>query len=588
MMKLVLYVAVIAFFILLVASFGWLASRGNDNQTPATVIYQVVAPGPGSTVIGENVTVVVVVQDMLMGTPAPGIVNAQVARAATVAVGGQTVQAQVARTQMANAMMFPQNQATATFQMQMASTNVAMATGQAAATGQSAQLTVVKAQSIQSVTEQVRAAQTSLVTAQAMAIQAATAQRAVGTVTALGLPSNQAQATVQALQTQSMALVLQATQALTPFSSQAYGYQPATPGPYPPYPSNPTYPSYPVPNLGYPGQPGGGVPGAVPPGACPGGCIYVVQTRDTMYSISRRFGLTVEQLAAANGIPNSSYIRVGDCLKVPCVGPMPGPVPVPPSGPCTGWVYVVQPGDTLFSIAQRFGVPADAIAAANGIYDPRQIYVGQNLTIPGCPPNTGGGQGPYPTVWPSPSPGGVWTPIPPVPTYYPPVTGTPAPPSGNSVYTSQDGKFMIQYPNNWQVRTDLPSGYVMFTANQTSNPFSTGYTVISKASSSWQPASQVLTNYQAALPGLMSPIMGSVTFTWFGSPAPVPVGGIMGMQQEGSILQTGVTVDRTLAQAVSKDDGSREYLVMGWSPPSTWDSQRSLLTMLMGTFSMLP
>jgi len=44
--------------------------------------------------------------------------------------------------------------------------------------------------------------------------------------------------------------------------------------------------------------------------------------------------------------------------------------------------YVVQAGDTLFSIATRYGTTVDAISQANGIVDPTQIYVGQALTIP--------------------------------------------------------------------------------------------------------------------------------------------------------------------------------------------------------------
>jgi murein DD-endopeptidase MepM/ murein hydrolase activator NlpD len=46
-------------------------------------------------------------------------------------------------------------------------------------------------------------------------------------------------------------------------------------------------------------------------------------------------------------------------------------------------VHIVQRGETLFSIAQRYGVTVDSIAHTNGIPDPRQIYVGQRLVIPG-------------------------------------------------------------------------------------------------------------------------------------------------------------------------------------------------------------
>lgn len=65
--------------------------------------------------------------------------------------------------------------------------------------------------------------------------------------------------------------------------------------------------------------------------------------------------------------------------------------------------YVVKPGDTLGSIAARFGVSASAIARANGITNPDRIYIGQNLTIPGAggapaapkPPSTAPATGTY-------------------------------------------------------------------------------------------------------------------------------------------------------------------------------------------------
>ena len=45
-------------------------------------------------------------------------------------------------------------------------------------------------------------------------------------------------------------------------------------------------------------------------------------------------------------------------------------------------VYTVAPGDTLGAIASRFGIPLDALSAANGIDDPNRIRVGQSLVIP--------------------------------------------------------------------------------------------------------------------------------------------------------------------------------------------------------------
>ena len=57
--------------------------------------------------------------------------------------------------------------------------------------------------------------------------------------------------------------------------------------------------------------------------------------------------------------------------------------PTPQTAAPQTTVHIVQRGETLFSIAHRYGSTVDAITHANGIRDPRQIYVGQRLTIPG-------------------------------------------------------------------------------------------------------------------------------------------------------------------------------------------------------------
>ena len=48
-----------------------------------------------------------------------------------------------------------------------------------------------------------------------------------------------------------------------------------------------------------------------------------------------------------------------------------------------GVVHVVQPGENLYRIALRYGTDYHSLAAANGIANPHQIYVGQRLVIPG-------------------------------------------------------------------------------------------------------------------------------------------------------------------------------------------------------------
>ncbi len=76
----------------------------------------------------------------------------------------------------------------------------------------------------------------------------------------------------------------------------------------------------------------------------------------------------------------------------PTVAPSPTPVRVepiampPPPAVTGGCYYVVRRGDTLFSIARRFGTTIGAIAQANGLPNPRYIRAGQRLIIPGAYP----------------------------------------------------------------------------------------------------------------------------------------------------------------------------------------------------------
>ncbi|GIK36275.1 MAG: hypothetical protein BroJett011_01080 [Chloroflexota bacterium] len=126
------------------------------------------------------------------------------------------------------------------------------------------------------------------------------------------------------------------------------------------------------------------------PAASPGGT-YTVQAGDTLFSISQRYGTSIEAIAAANGL-TSDLVQIGQALTIPDGSETypapygdnsyaPAPVPAVPSGP--GNVYIVTPSDTLFSIAMRFGSSVEAIASANNIVYPYIIREGQPLIIPG-------------------------------------------------------------------------------------------------------------------------------------------------------------------------------------------------------------
>jgi LysM repeat protein len=97
---------------------------------------------------------------------------------------------------------------------------------------------------------------------------------------------------------------------------------------------------------------------------------YVVQHGDTLYSIARRCGVSVWQLAAHNHIYNMNLISIGQVLAIPRAGWAPGDH------------YVVQYGDTLYSIARRYGLSVWQLASYNGIPNPHRIYAGQVIRIP--------------------------------------------------------------------------------------------------------------------------------------------------------------------------------------------------------------
>jgi len=105
---------------------------------------------------------------------------------------------------------------------------------------------------------------------------------------------------------------------------------------------------------------------------------YVVGPGDTLFSIARRYDSTVEVLVDLNSLASADDIQVGQELNIP--GTAPTPIPTEP--PVTT-VHVVLGGETLHTIALRYGVTVTDVMAANGITNPDRIYIGQRLTIPG-------------------------------------------------------------------------------------------------------------------------------------------------------------------------------------------------------------
>jgi LysM repeat protein len=147
------------------------------------------------------------------------------------------------------------------------------------------------------------------------------------------------------------------------------------------------------------------------------GTRHIVQPGETLYAISRRYGAAVEDLKRWNGLPPDGSIQAGASLIVGDAADASGRSADPAggapksgrsgagegspdsgsgavegprtSGGQTSFAYVVEPGDTLTSIAERFDETANGLQRLNGLADDG-IQVGQRLLVPaaGSGPNS--------------------------------------------------------------------------------------------------------------------------------------------------------------------------------------------------------
>lgn len=93
---------------------------------------------------------------------------------------------------------------------------------------------------------------------------------------------------------------------------------------------------------------------------------YVVQAGDTLYGISKQFGISITDIVAENNL-SSTILSIGQVLKIPSIE--------------TTTLYIVKRGDTLYSISRKFNVSVDDIIRINNL-NSNLIALGQELFIP--------------------------------------------------------------------------------------------------------------------------------------------------------------------------------------------------------------
>ena len=124
---------------------------------------------------------------------------------------------------------------------------------------------------------------------------------------------------------------------------------------------------------------------------------YVVEEGDSLGTIAQQFGVSAVSIMENNNMQDPNNVFVGQVLLIPNYVPpattastsgetaASGTTDSAGSAQATGQAvsHVVQPGETLYGIAQKYGVDANAIAEANNVTNRNQLRVGQKLDIPG-------------------------------------------------------------------------------------------------------------------------------------------------------------------------------------------------------------
>ncbi len=107
---------------------------------------------------------------------------------------------------------------------------------------------------------------------------------------------------------------------------------------------------------------------------------HTVAWGETLYSIARVYVIAPQEIARANGMDAESWLYAGQRLTIPLALRDSNSIStLTPSG-----YYTVRAGDTLYSIASRFGVSVDALSSANDLPPNGFLYVGWSLKVSGA------------------------------------------------------------------------------------------------------------------------------------------------------------------------------------------------------------
>ena len=139
--------------------------------------------------------------------------------------------------------------------------------------------------------------------------------------------------------------------------------------------------------------------------------IHEVQKGETLYSISKKYGVSVADVQSANGLSDNS-IKVGQKIKIPdgktsevapsvssktsaattsapvAAKPTSNPASTTKAATSSDESYIVQKGETWFGISKKYGITVAELQKLNGVGSDAALKVGQKLKVPGSSTST--------------------------------------------------------------------------------------------------------------------------------------------------------------------------------------------------------
>ena len=110
--------------------------------------------------------------------------------------------------------------------------------------------------------------------------------------------------------------------------------------------------------------------------------IHIVQVGETLFRIALNNGISLAALADANGLSAPYLIHAGNQITIPGPNaPAPGPAGSPQASTSLT-THTVQPGESLASIAAKYGVTYLELASMDSLANPDVLFVGQVLRVP--------------------------------------------------------------------------------------------------------------------------------------------------------------------------------------------------------------